>query len=611
MKSPGERLIHKLEPTLHTKPPIEHEQERRKRASEPTSLKPEEKLSAWMEVLEQTHLGHRDRPEVVERLKKYYYDRYVIKTQDIPESYFDTQKRLAREQGHGDIDISGEMRRQLAEVITADQRSTLDLWLDYFLSDDSKSFPMWAKYWAFTGMVKLSVYDKEKHDFGKRDKGTVASFPDLDREALAYVVDAIIKKAGQESIPAEVNDPEFKKLLQQAHFGKLYAYAIEKVTPAEKQDLLNTKGEWVKYPKGSDHMPLVKSLQGHGTGWCTAGESTARTQLDGGDFYVYYSQDNKGEAKIPRAAIRMEGESIAEVRGIAGSQNLDPYIGDVVQKKMTEFPDGKLYEKKAGDMKRLTGIEKKTKLGQDLSKDDLIFLYEIKSPIQGFGYERDPRIDEIRSQRNPKEDAPIVFECEPDEIAWKREDVNKNTKAYVGPLFPGVFKTLGHLEHVYTSFPEGKITRQTIEIGGQNEKQLEEALERAGFKISDYARHIMRQKEFTTAKKAEQTDLIRLRVGDLFGNNEVWTTDQIYAKAKELGLELCPAEVGPHLRLNYKDQPLGEWLFVGMKQIADPDGFPSVFDLGHGGDGLWLGRSWAIPTHGWSPAFEFVFRLRK
>ena len=70
-------------------------------------------------------------------------------------------------------------------------------------------------------------------------------------------------------------------------------------------------------------MPLVKSLQGHGTGWCTAGESTARTQLDGGDFYVYYSNDDKGKPIIPRAVIRMNGDSIGEIRGIAHEQNLD------------------------------------------------------------------------------------------------------------------------------------------------------------------------------------------------------------------------------------------------------------------------------------------------
>ena len=79
-----------------------------------------------------------------------------------------------------------------------------------------------------------------------------------------------------------------------------------KSPPTEKNELLATEGQWVKYDQGSDHMPLVELLQGHGTGWCER-EWTAQTQLKAGDFYVYYSKDKEGNSTIPRAAIRMVG----------------------------------------------------------------------------------------------------------------------------------------------------------------------------------------------------------------------------------------------------------------------------------------------------------------
>src|SRR3989344_2231635 len=380
MEKFGEQFLHQKDPGLHVSPEVERTQERLKARGERISQKPADKIEAYLNRLEnifnpptlegRSGFDKIDRKERnVSMLKKSLYEKVIIKPEHIPESYFDNQRRLAREQGHGDIEITAEMRNQLAEVITNDQKSTLDNWLDYLSSSNSDGYPIWAKYWAFASMLKLSSYDKEKKTFSKRDKGTVAPFQDLNREALAYVVDMIVKKAGKENISAVEDSPELKNLLQGANFGKLYAYAIEKVTPTEENELLNTKGEWVTYPKNSDHMPLVESLQGHGTGWCTAGELTAKTQLKAGDFHVYYSygkNDKPDKPTIPRVAVRMQGPDIAEVRGIAADQNLDPYIGEVVDKKLAEFPDGKAYQEKSEDMKRLTNLEKGIKAGEKL-----------------------------------------------------------------------------------------------------------------------------------------------------------------------------------------------------------------------------------------------------
>jgi len=96
----------------------------------------------------------------------------------------------------------------------------------------------------------------------------------------------------------------------------------------------------------------------------------------------------------------------------------------------------------------------------------------------------------------------------------------------------------------------------------------------------------MRSKDFTTAQENEPVDLVRLKVRDLNLPNP--TTENIYQKAEELGLKLCPVEVGPYYRLQYADQPTNEYLYIGMKQIADSGGDLSVFGLDRGDGGLWL-----------------------
>jgi hypothetical protein len=217
---------------------------------------------------------------------------------------------------------------------------------------------------------------------------------------------------------------EFKNLLNTENFSKIYTQFLIEMPEYSKEGLKETRGKWVKYEQDSKPDELVKSLEGYPLEWCTANIDTARTQLKGGDFHVYYSINEDGEAKVPRVAIRMENNNIAEVRGIAPDQNVDPYISDVVKEKMTEFPDSEEYEKKSEDMKKLTEIEEKNNSKQELTKDDLRFLYQIDSTIDGFGHHKDPRIKELIDKREIKSDLSKA-------TGLSREEISINTKEFL------------------------------------------------------------------------------------------------------------------------------------------------------------------------------------
>lgn len=556
-----------------------------------------------------------DREHGLDAAKRLLHRKFVIKPSEIPESYFENQRRLARELGHGDIEMPKQAREQLTEVIIADQESSLDKWVDY-LSSPGAPYSDGLKYYTLRSVLSTGAYDKEKHAFPQRAKGTVAPFPDLNREALAYVLDAIDKKYRSGDIDLshleQEDAKEFERLLASENFPRLYAWAIEKVTPATPEQLKATQGEWRKYERGSDPLPLVQSLQGHGTGWCTAGESTAQAQLQAGDFYIYYSLDSNGAPTIPRAAIRMEEDRIAEVRGIAAEQNLDAGATQIVEEKLREFPDGPLYQKRAADMRALTSIERKVEKGEELSVHDLKFLYEIDGKIEGFGYQEDPRVEELRSQRDPIADAPIVFECEPIQIARKPGEITEHTKAYVGKLEPGIFDKIRQfkIEYVYTSFPERRIRFDSVTIGGKTKERLEEEMKRENIKISPNAEKMLRNKDFKTSPNTQDINLVRLQVDDLGLNDYYSRMTKLFERVRELGLELCPAEAGPNYRLQYKDQLMDEWFYIGMKPITGGVyGASAVFLLGQDAYGLWLRDDWAGPAIKWYHDVQFIFSL--
>ena len=137
-----------------------------------------------------------------------------------------------------------------------------------------------------------------------------------------------------------------------------------------------------------------------------------------------------------------------------------------------------------------------------------------------------------------------------------------------------------------------KLTLYSLTIGGKTPQQLEAELEARGFKIGGNASFMMKSRDFTTEKHQEELQLVRLTAEDLFHDRTSHTMDEAYNKAKELGLELCPAEVGPHLRLTYKDQPFLERIYIAMKQIADHDGHFHVFSVERDDVGLWLDGHW-------------------
>ncbi|MEK7084808.1 MAG: hypothetical protein AAB932_06240, partial [Patescibacteria group bacterium] len=413
-----------------------------------------------------------------EVFKKKILDSNATSYKDIPQSYWKSyEQNIIRATGQlGDwegmsLDQQEQWKRTYVETLLIDQRASLEEWLDYFLSNDSSDISDTLKYWAFRSITQLQEHEKEEGEthvkFPRRSKGSVKKFPDLNHDALRYVIDAMMEKFKGERHEFEYDiQPDervaFEKFIASEKFADLYAWACEQYNPIPQELLPKTDGEWRVYSKGSNVEQVAQSLRGRGTGLCIAGRGAAKKYLDTGDLLIYYSNDEEGKPFFPRAAIHSVNGKIAEVRGIAYKQNVDGYIADTVQKKLDEFPDGKMYQKKTADMKHLTEIDKKTKEGIEFTNDDLIFLYERDSAIQYFGYKTDPRIKELRNKRNRREDAPRVFECASDQIAWDKNELLKNPdhyKAYIGPLFDDIFIQCSNLEHVYISFPERQVVR--------------------------------------------------------------------------------------------------------------------------------------------------------
>ena len=384
MNYDGEKFLLKLYKELYNEESVKH-----------SSTKSDNKYEAvkkYIDRLERVHekaINHKT-DTGINLLKDFYYDKYVIKKEDIPESYIKYLDKVQFDQ-YG-IHMNEYQKEEKKDLIIENQKKSLDEWLDYFMSEDAKFYPTWAKYWAFQGMLTIGNYDTNKGIYNKRSKTTVAPFPELDREVLSKSIDLVIKETNKE----EIEEKDLEKLVKNGNFFKLYTVQLKDTRENNLGE--ETKGKWIKYEQGDNYQELHKSLQGKNTGWCTAGESTCKYQLKNGDFYVYYTYDEKGKATIPRLAIRMNGKNtIGEIRGVGKDQNIEPHFEDVIAKKLENFKDADSYKKRVKDTQMLTYVYTKYENHKPLTKEDFNFIYEIDNKIETMGWEMDPRLEELRN----------------------------------------------------------------------------------------------------------------------------------------------------------------------------------------------------------------------
>jgi hypothetical protein len=171
-------------------------------------------------------------------------------------------------------------------------------------------------------------------------------------------------------------------------------------------------------------------------------------------------------------------------------------------------------------------------------------------------------------------------------------------------------------EHIYPNCPT--IIR-TVNVGGLTQSELLQALQSHAIAINVSAEQLFASDHFTTSETPYAVTTVELTVRHL-GCLRGATLPELYARAGERGLGLCPLELGPHLRLQYRDQPEGAWgkprrrhqapygsITIASEQRTQDDDVPQGFYLRRIKGVLWLRGYRAGPQHVWEPDDHFIF----
>lgn len=157
-----------------------------------------------------------------------------------------------------------------------------------------------------------------------------------------------------------------------------------------------------------------------------------------------------------------------------------------------------------------------------------------------------------------------------------------------------------------------------VRIGGMSKPELLRALREQGVLLNVAAEALFEDVRFTTLDRQHVVPIVAVSVAGLgFGEGAVHA--QIVARARELGLAECPLELGPHLRLQFPDQPCVDEdprtrgraprgaLTIASPPLDDLDETPKGFYLRRTTDACWLRGYWSWPGHVWSAEDVLVF----
>ena len=346
----------------------------------------------------------------------------VMDYEDIPDAYWKQQEQILRDNGQG-RELSRDEKETLAEDLIEKQRESINTWSNY-LGDKDCPYPLWFKIYAFDGVSKMGLINKETKEFEKRDKSTVASFPTLNPEVLAKVYRNINEFYGvdrEDWLAQHPDDEKLVSLVKSGNFPKLYAKELFETktiikTPEKPEDI---EGDWFTYQLG-DEDELSKAAEG--TGWCIADPNVAHNYLEYGNYGHSTNEGTDEESsskakfiifklKAPNspdgystngvASIRLDPDGmVTEVSGLNEGQAIEDSLIPTVKEKVLSLPGGKEFLQKFEDKQTLIKLDHKLQKGEDLTKEELSFLYELDRPIATLDTynNQDPRIKELREK---------------------------------------------------------------------------------------------------------------------------------------------------------------------------------------------------------------------
>ncbi len=146
----------------------------------------------------------------------------------------------------------------------------------------------------------------------------------------------------------------------------------------------------------------------------------------------------------------------------------------------------------------------------------------------------------------------------------------------------------------------------SVEFGSLSKNQLLLRLSQQKINLNAYATMLFMSEAFTVSAVSKRVEVVQISTEELGFADGTFYADIVQA-AQLVGLEPCPLELAPYLRLVYSEQTDTALLTIASVRAFTDESYPNGFYLSSKNDELWLRGYRSTSDWIWSPESSFAF----
>lgn len=254
---------------------------------------------------------------------------------------------------------------------------------------------------------------------------------DLAFEMATYIEELDYNFYQLEDIIKEFSSFDFMKFSAAlTKLSPIQSLIFNKVLTLENKKMYGNEGSWRLIDLEVEYDEIKDTFLRYCPSWIYSLDDSIRKGNK--QIYIYYSENKKKEYTIPRLCLYVDSTSkIENIEGRFDGYKIEYEMLDVLKEKIKEFSYPKRISDDINYLTIMANINKKLDQKEELSLNEIEFLYEINEKVDSHYLLRRRYLEE---KTDKKKDLARYYGCKAEEVVTETSELDENTVVFADSL---------------------------------------------------------------------------------------------------------------------------------------------------------------------------------